>query len=94
MLVHNHSADSQVLIVYGSAGDQIIIFNLTVINRMIFMKVGFTDSQQMWMVVKNEVFNIIGFVLKIGIACIPMSELDSSISSVTIGIPGIEVAVR
>ena len=46
------------------------------------------------MVIQNEAFNLIGFVLKIGIASIPVTKFDPSVGSVPISISSIEIAIR
>ena len=58
------------------------------------MKIGFTNSKKMWMMIRYEVFNLNSFVLKIGIASIPVTKFDPSVGSVPISISSIEIAIR
>ena len=94
MLVDHNPAGLQVHIVHGLAGDQLIVINFTVVNTVISVEICLTDSKQVGVVVRNDVFNLISFIFQECTASIPVAEFDPSVASITICVPGIEVTIR
>ena len=93
MLVHHHSTGQQVRIAYGIAGYKIIVIYLAVVNTLIFVKISFTDAQNV-MGVRNNIFDLICFIFKESRSSIPVDKFDPSVASVTISVPGITNAIR
>ena len=61
---------------------------------MMFVQVGLTYSKQVRMVIRDKVFYFISFIFKVSAASIPMTESDPPVTSVSIGISCIKVAIR
>ena len=66
------------------AGDEIIVRNFTIIKAMIIFQICLTDSKEMWMMISNDVFNLIYFILQISIASIPVTQLNPPIGPISI----------
>ena len=58
------------------------------------MQICLTNTNQVRMVIRNNMFNINCLVLKVSISSIPVTQHDPSVSSVTISVSCIEVAIR
>ena len=90
----HHPADLQVHIVQGLAGNKIIIIYFAFIYAVTFVQISFTDTYQMRMMVRDNIFNSNCFIFQVSTSSIPVTQLDASVSSVSISVPGIEVAIR